>query len=347
MVILEKIFKALPGIKTDSYINWSLVGGIFFTFCVALLGYSLATLPVFEKIGPMASAILIAVAYRQVFGYPEYLRSGIQLSSQKLLRFAIILYGLKLNILSVFQEGLGLLTYGAITIIFSIFTTLLIAKWLKADLSLSLILGIGTGICGAAAIAAVSPILKTKDEDTAMGVGIIALIGTIFAIGYTVLMPYLPLSPNTYGIWAGISLHEIAHVALAAAPAGQDVLAMALLAKLGRVFLLVPVSFILIYWMKRKGNNEASDGRIAFPWFLVGFIAMSFFGSFALGTYIPSSDKIMNDISFVTTFLLTMAMTGLGLNVCLSELKTKALRPLIAMSITSVLLSVIIFFIVK
>ncbi|KUO51286.1 MAG: hypothetical protein APF76_17560 [Desulfitibacter sp. BRH_c19] len=330
----------------NSYLNWSWLGGIIFTLCVAFLGYALATLPVFGQVGPMASAILIAVVYRQFFGYPEYFRTGIQFSSQKLLRLAIILYGLKLNILIIMEQGLGLLVYGVVTIVFSISITMLLARWLKADLSLSLLLGIGTGVCGAAAIAAVSPILKTKEEDTAMGVGIIALVGTIFAVGYTIIMPYLHLSPTEYGVWAGISLHEIAHVALAAAPAGQDVLAMALLAKLSRVLLLIPLSFILMFWMNLKENGQSTHSKIAFPWFLIGFIVMSFFGTFALGTYIPNSDVLMNDISIATSFLLTMAMTGLGLNVCLRQLKTKALRPLIAMSITSVLLVILTSFII-
>lgn len=328
-----------------NYINWSWIGGIIFTLFVALLGYAVASLPVIEKAGPMASAILIAVLYRQIFGYPEYLRSGIQFASQKLLRVAIILYGLKLNLLIILEQGLGLLAYGVMTIVFSIALTLLIAKLLKADFNLSLILGIGTGVCGAAAIAAVSPILRTKDEDTAMGVGIVALVGTIFAITYTIIMPLLPLSLEQYGIWAGISLHEIAHVALAAAPANQDIMAIALLAKLGRVFLLIPLSFILMIWMKGR-NKQSSNSKIAFPWFLIGFIAMSFFGTFVLGTYIPSSDVLIDDISMATMFLLTMAMTGLGLNVSLKELKRKALKPLIAMSITSILLAVLTFFIV-
>ncbi|TGU71773.1 putative sulfate exporter family transporter, partial [Mesorhizobium sp. M00.F.Ca.ET.186.01.1.1] len=144
-----------------------------------------------------------------------------------------------------------------------------------------LMLGVGTGVCGAAAIAAVSPIIQAKEEDTAIGVGIIALVGTIFAILYTVLRPFLPLSALDYGMWSGISLHEIAHVALAAAPAGQDGLAIGLLAKLGRVLLLVPLCFLLMFWMKRSGKLQG-EAKVEFPWFLIGFLVMSLFGSYVL-----------------------------------------------------------------
>lgn len=147
-----------------------------------------------------------------------------------------------------------------------------------------------------------------------------------------------------YGIWSGVSLHEIAHVALAAAPGGEDILAIALLAKLGRVFLLVPLCFILMYWMNKRKPKQADKTKIDFPWFLIGFIGMSIFGSYIVGKYFHISAEVMGQIGNVTTYILTMAMVGLGLNVSFHALKTKALRPLIAMVITSILLSTLTFF---
>ncbi|MEY8190118.1 YeiH family protein [Peribacillus simplex] len=319
-----------------------MISGIGFTLIIAVLGFILAALPGLNHIGPLACAILLAVVYRQVFGYPEKLRAGIQFSSKKLLRFAIILYGLKLNMIVIFHQGFPLLLRGTITIIFSIVVLMIIAKWLKADFNLSLLLSVGTGICGAAAIAAVSPIIKAKDEDTAMGVGIIALVGTVFSIIYTLIYPFLSIGPMNYGNWVGISLHEIGHVALAAAPAGQDALAHALLAKLTRVFLLIPVCFILMLWMKKKGKIEG-EARFVFPWFLIGFIVMSFVGSYIIGNKVSVSQKVMSDIAGFTSFMLTMSMTGLGLNISLKELRTKAIRPLIAIIITSFLLSLLTY----
>jgi uncharacterized integral membrane protein (TIGR00698 family) len=329
--------------KSAKKLNVSLIFGIGFTLIIAMFGFLLAALPGLNHIGPLACSILLALVYRQVFGYPERLRTGIQFSSKKLLRLAIILYGLKLNMIVIFHEGFPLLLRGAVTIIFSIVVLMFIAKLLKADLNLSLLLSVGTGICGAAAIAAVSPIIKAKDEDTAMGVGIIALVGTVFSIIYTLIYPVLPISLIDYGKWVGISLHEIGHVALAAAPAGQDALANALLAKLARVFLLIPLCFVLMFWMKKKGKMEG-EAKFEFPWFLIGFIVMSFVGSYIIGKEIVVSKKLMSDIAVSTSFLLTMSMTGLGLNISIKELRTKAIRPLIAIVITSILLSLLTYF---
>ncbi|WP_068783052.1 YeiH family protein [Paenibacillus phocaensis] len=331
-----------------------LIGGIGFTLVIAMLGFGLAQMPGFNRIGQLACSLFLAVLYRQLVGYPEALRPGIQFASQRLLRLAIVLFGLKLNLEVVFQQGLPLLARDVATIAFSIIATLLIGKGLKADFSLSLLLGIGTGVCGAAAIAAVSPLLNSKEDDTAVGVGLVAIVGTLFSVAYTFLRPLLPMSALQYGAWSGVSLHEIAHVVLAAEPAGPDALALALLAKLGRVFLLIPLSFLLMYGMQRArrkaalksnagrsaaGNVSEPRAAVPFPWFLLGFIAASVIGTYGFGTWIPVPDTALQNLSTLTGFLLTMAMVGLGLNVNLRELRSKALRPLLAMLITSALLS--------
>jgi len=255
-------------VKKNSIALW--IGGIAFTFFIALLGFLLAKVPGFSLVGQMASAIIIAVAYRQFFGYPETLKAGITFSSKILLRAAIVLYGLKLNIHTVIQDGLGLLLRDVGIIIVAILVTMWVAKRLKANPTISMLLGVGTGVCGAAAIAAVAPIIKAEDDDTAISVGIIALMGTIFGITYTILRPILPLTAAEYGAWTGMSLHEIAHVVLAGAPGGQEALGIALLAKLGRVFLLVPLCFVLMYWMKRRSGADTADGtKVGFPMFFL------------------------------------------------------------------------------
>ena len=308
--------------------------GLLFTILIALLGTALSALPVANRIGAMLLSILIAVAYRNIIGYPQKLEKGIKFSAQKILRLAIILYGFRLNIELVFQQGGQLLIYDVITIILAIAITMLLGKLLKAEKKLLLLLGVGTGVCGAAAIAAVSSIIKADEEDTAIGVGIIALVGTVFALAYTFLLPIIDISPKLYGIWSGISLHEIAHVAAATAPAGADALAIGMLAKLGRVFLLIPLCFLLSWWINRREKSELSSQRPPFPWFLIGFMLTSL-----AGTYLPIPVSLLNTIAKFSSFLLASAMVGLGLNVHLSNLRSRSLRPLAAMLGASLVVS--------
>ena len=99
---------------------------------------------------------------------------------------------------------------------------------------------------------------------------------------------------------------------LAADFSGETALKIGLLGKLGRVFLLVPVSIILIIIMKVKDKSTNHAQRIDTPYFLIGFILMAI-----INTYINIPTEIMNIINFLTTICLLMAMVALGLNVSL------------------------------
>lgn len=322
--------------------NKSFYLGLLFTLIITVISLLCAQLPLLNNVGALSIAILIAIAYRHFKGYPETYRSGIAFSSKRLLKLAIILYGLKLNINDIIGNGSHLLIIDGGVIIFSIVFILLINRLIKGDRSLTLLLGIGTGICGAAAIAAVAPILKSKEEDTAISIGIIALIGTVFSLGYTLIYSLFSISPQIYGAWSGVSLHEIAHVILAADFSGETALKIGLLGKLGRVFLLVPVSIILIIIMKVKDKSTNHAQRIDTPYFLIGFILMAI-----INTYINIPTEIMNFVNFLTTICLLMAMVALGLNVSLKDLRHRAFKPLIAIIITSICLSVFTFLLVN
>lgn len=329
-------------------INWfSMIFGILFTFAIAIFGYIFAQVPGINRIGPLATAIILAIIYSQIWGYPYRLQEGVTFSSKYLLRLAIILYGLKLNMQVILDDGIGLLLKSVFVIALAVILMYVFSKWWKLNTSLSFLLGAGTGICGAAAIAAVAPIVKSKSEDTAISIAIIALTGTVFSIGYTLLLPILPMDSLSYGAWSGLSLHELAHVALAAEPAGEDALAFALLAKLSRVFLLVPFCFLLVFWMKiRSKSEEDTQSSVPFPYFLIGFVVMSLLGTYVLGSIIPFSESAMDVTSEITTFLLTSAMVGLGLNVSLKAIREKALLPFAAMIIVSIVVSITVYFIV-
>ena len=88
-------------LKQYKVLSWLL--GVVFTFAIAGIGYVLALLPGFDRVGQMACAIIIAVVFRQLFGYPRAIQRGIKFSSFVLLRVAIVLYGLKLNITIIYS----------------------------------------------------------------------------------------------------------------------------------------------------------------------------------------------------------------------------------------------------
>ena len=312
--------------------------GILFTIIVAAISYLLSYVPVLSSIGALAIAIIISMIYRNSIGYPEPLRGGITFVSKKLLRVAIILYGLKLNLYIIATDGLWLLLGGIFVILFSVFMLVFINKLFNGNENIALLLGFGTGICGAAAIGTVSSIIKSDEEDTAISIGLISLVGTFFALIYTFLFPVVNLTDSVYGMWAGLSLHEIAQVVLAGS-VSQDSLAFSLLAKLSRVFLLVPVSFVLMYSWSKRTTGENSKQKVNFPYFLIGFLLLA-----VINTFIAIPENISQAIDEIAKFLMIMAMVGLGLNVSFKSLLNKAKVPMISLLVTSSLLSIITYF---
>ena len=224
-------------------------------------------------------------------------------------------------------------------ILFSFLMMYLLNKYFKTNSSIMFLLAAGTGICGAAAISAVSSIIKAKEEDTAISIGLISIVGTVFALSYTFIGPLFDMTDAAYGIWSGLSLHEIAQVVLAGGSANDDGMAMALLSKLSRVFLLIPVSFLIMYFVSRK-QHQKTGGKVDIPYFLFFFVLVAI-----VNTFITVPASLSAVIDQLTTLLMVMAMVGLGLSVPLQSIREKALKPLYALVITSVLLSVITFYV--
>ncbi|MEG0384440.1 MAG: putative sulfate exporter family transporter [Solibacillus sp.] len=323
----------LKGIIMDKK---NFIYGILLTFLIASSSYMLAKLPILSIIGPLALAIFMAIIIRNFFFNPTKWQKGITFSAKKILRFAIILYGVRLNMVVIFDEGLPYLVRAVFAVIIGIGVMLLLAKWLKVDSTFALLLGGGTGICGAAAIGAISPIVRADDDDTALAVGMISLVGTLFALAMPFLGNVLQMSPEMYGQWVGLSVHEVAHAALAGAAFGDESLAPAFLAKLSRVLLLVPVTMIIVWIVSRKQQTENTQ-KPPFPYFVLGFLAISIISTITLENGWMSVE-MQQSIATFASFLLAMSMAGLGLSINLKQLQAKAIRPLLLLTLTSVIL---------
>ena len=111
---------------------------------------------------------------------------------------------------------------------------------------------------------AIAPQVKAKDDETAVGAAIIAILGTIFTLIYTLLYPVLGFSPYGYGVFSGATLHEIAHVIAAAAPGGSTAVDIAVIVKLTRVAMLVPVAILIGLWFGKSEGSKEKDRGVTF-----------------------------------------------------------------------------------
>lgn len=325
--------------------DYAFMKGIGLTLLIALLAYTLAQIPYMSILGPLVLAILLGMLWRAVFSVPLDYSGGTTFSSKVLLRVGIVLLGMRLNYLDIYHAGLSMIIMAAIIIIFTIFAVYGLSKLLKVPPKIGILTACGTAICGAAAIAAISSQIKSKEDETAVSITIIALAGTFFTIIYTLLYPLLPFTPEEYGLFAGGTLHEIAHVIAAAAPGGQAALDMAVIMKLTRVLMLVPVAFAISIWQLSRLKNETARSKkefllqsLSIPWFIVGFFVMS--GLNTLGLIDEQMTSWMINAAYI---LMAMAMAGLGMNVELKTFKMIGKQAMLGTMIGSVFLSLLAF----
>lgn len=316
--------------------------GIGLTLFIAILAKYLGQFPFLTILGQLVIAILIGVLWRAIVSVPKKLIAGTNFSSKKLLRLGIILLGMRLNLVDILHAGPKVFAIAVINIVFTLFVVYGLTRLFKVEKRLGVLTACGIAICGAAAVVAIAPQIKAKDDEIAIGATTVAILGTIFTLVYTMLYPILGLPTRGYGIFSGATLHEIAHVIAAAAPGGKDAVDIAVIVKLTRVALLVPVALLIGLWTNRApqskcgNNNETSWKSIPIPWFILGFLAMSAFNSFGI-----LSVTFANQVVMIAYMLIAMAMAGLGLNVDVSTFRRFGLKSFGAGFIGSILLSIL------
>ncbi|MBM6699229.1 putative sulfate exporter family transporter [Bifidobacterium pullorum subsp. saeculare] len=322
------------------------------TLIASFIGTYLKQFPGFSLLGALIIALLIGM----VIQFPirgAYVRdngkrrAGVKdaagLISNKLLRLGIILLGFKLNLQVLFTQGIKCLPIAAVIVALVIVVTYAIARALKVSPMLAILTAGGTGICGAAAVMGLSGSItvsseeeqEEKDDDEVMAVATVAIMGTVFALIEIALFPALGLTPAQQGVAAGASLHEIAHAVAVGGAFGEEALNMATIMKLSRVLMLVFAAIIIAVWWDRTHSTAKAEGKrkVAFPWFMLGFIAAS-----VLGTYVPFLNAIAPQLVDVAYIVLGMAMAALGINVNFKAIAQKGAKAVLASFIASVLL---------
>ena len=300
--------------------------GVGLTLFIACISMILSKFPYLSVMGPMILAIFIGIGINACFPVSQSLQTGIDFSAKKLLRLGIIFMGLRLNLTDIINQGFSILIIDIFAIFIALFSMHFLTKWLKIDEKLGFLVTIGTAICGAAAIIAASVIVKAQKHQTALSVAIIGILGTLGALGFIIAQPILPLDNHDLGVLAGATVQEIAHVVAAGAVLSTEGADTALVVKLGRVILLVPVLLLFSYYFSQKDrqNGKSLITKLPIPYFILGFLAMSCINTLNI---LPQS--MTNFLIQLSVWLLVISMAGLGLGVKLQDFKAAGIRPVL------------------
>ncbi|MFM0305132.1 YeiH family protein [Paraburkholderia sediminicola] len=314
------------------------LNGILFVALFAAAVTRIAAIPAIAGLGlsPLIVGIVAGAIYGNALrdGMPESWAAGVNFSARKLLRIAVAFFGLRVSLQEIAQVGLP----GLAESVLIVASTLVIGTWagmkiMKLDRDTALLTAAGSAICGAAAVLAFESTLQSKPHKSAMAVGSVVLFGTLSMFLYPVLFKagWLHLDTVGAGLFFGGTIHEVAQVVGAASNVSPEATHIATIVKMTRVMLLVPVLLIVGMWVNRSPRSAATteDGKqharrkLAIPWFALGFLAFVVINSLHV---LP--ENATSTLNMLDTFALTMAMTALGIETRISQIRQAGPRAL-------------------
>lgn len=316
----------------------SMLHGVLLITLFALAAFYIGDMAFVKNLSfsPMIVGIILGMLYANSLrnNLPDTWVPGIKFCSKRILRIGIILYGFRLTFQDVTAVGLPAIAIDAIVVIVTVGGGILMGKLLKMDRGVALLTSVGSGICGAAAVLGAESAVNTKPYKTAVAVSTVVIFGTLSMFLYPLLYRngVLALSPDEMGVMTGATVHEVAHVVGAANAMGGEVSNSAIIVKMIRVMMLVPVllviSWVVAHYRAKSDANEQAKGKITIPWFAILFLVVIGFNSFDL---LPLS--WVEWINKFDTFLLTMAMTALGAETSIDKFKQAGAKPFVLATI--------------
>ncbi len=325
---------ALTSTHAQAHRGVSEIGpGLMLVVAIVCVSLSLRWLTGAVMISPLVLSVFVGMALRNLCRIPTAANAGIRFCSRTILRAGIVLFGFQINAALIVSVGWK----GALVVVLSVVGTLLAGVWLtrlfRIEENLGQLIGVGTSICGASAIVAMSGVSKPSEEDVAYAVATVTIVGTLFMFAFPIVALLLGLDQRVFGIWAGASIHEVAQVAAASVQVGVVAGEVGIAVKLARVALLAPVLFILGRFSKDCPDSESHQPS-KIPPFVIGFVL-----AMLASSILPIPLSVREWISFAATFALSMGLAALGAEIVLGRILSKGFRPLLYCLVLSVLLA--------
>ena len=283
-------------------------------------------------IGGPVIGIVLGIIVRNVLTPPERCNPGIAFAGKKVLQWSIIALGFGLSLDQVAKTGLQSLSVTLVTMSVAFLTAWLLGRWLNIPGKLTILIGVGTAICGGSAIAAATPIIRADDHDTAFAISTIFLFNVIAVLVFPLLGHLMHMTDLGFGLWAGTAINDTSSVVAAGYSYSKTAGDFATIVKLTRATLIIPVCLILAFAVaaseKRKPQASRSGGHFSlasiFPWFILWFLVASTIRTVGL---IPVA--IQPALHLGAEFLIIVALTAIGLSANIRRMISSGPRPIL------------------
>ncbi|WP_246846376.1 YeiH family protein [Humibacter ginsenosidimutans] len=294
-------------------------------------------------VGSAVPGIVLGVIIGILLKPAVRLKPGIAFASKFVLQLSVVILGTQLSIGEVAHVGLESLPVMLGTLVICLAAAWLFGRMLGVIGDVRTLIGVGTGICGASAIAAVAPVIGAVSADVAYAVSTIFLFNITAVIVFPLVGHALGMTQHAFGLFAGTAVNDTSSVVAAASTYGSAAANYAVVVKLVRTLMIIPISIVLAALVGRGGKarrlvetaEESAHGpapvRLSpwrvlrlIPWFLVGFVVMALINSTGV---IPAA--IHPALNSVSIFLIATALSAIGLSTDIAALRRAGARPLL------------------
>lgn len=323
--------------SSHSTLIYQWLPGLTISILVAAAATAATTVPPLSEqaISPLLIAILVGIVGGNLMSRPlaTVPEAGFALARGPLLRLAIVLYGFRITLTEMQTVGIEAIAVSG----FMVVSTLGLAyyagrRWFGLDRDSALLIGVGSSICGAAAVLGAQGVIRSRPAAVGVAVATVVVFGTAAMFLYPILVPAvtstfgLDWTPTAQGIYVGSTVHEVAHVLVAGSGLGGDEVARAaLLTKMMRVCMLAPVLLALgVLWRRGLNDGDAKPGRARIPWFAIAFL-----GLIVIHPSFGLTETTIERIALVDDLLLATAMAALGMSVRVRDVRATGKGPLL------------------
>lgn len=313
--------------------------GILVCLAIAIPSWLLGKM--FPVIGGAVIAIIAGMIVTMFWDNKGKAEPGIKWTSRVILQTAVVLLGFGMNLGVIFQTGKQSLPIIICTITTSLIIAWILQKALKVPANTSILVGVGSSICGGSAIAAAAPVIGADDDEIAQSIAVIFFFNVLVAIFFPILgkaIGFDTVNGESFGIFAGTAINDTSSVTAAASTwdsmwnLGSETLNKAVTVKLTRTLAIIPITLGLSLIQAKKSTKEGKQTtkfslKRAFPMFILYFVIAAIITTVCVHMGVDAG--VFQPIKELSKFMIIMAMAAIGLNSNVIQLIKTGGKPII------------------
>ena len=276
-------------------------------------------------------SLLVGVIFALTLGNP--FSTHMRRLTQKMLAISVVGLGAGMNLLTVARVGLSGIGYTIFTIAGTIALGYALGRLFKVPETITLLVSVGTAICGGSAIAAIAPVLQAEEHDISVALGIVFMLNALALLVFPPLGHALGLSALQFGLWGGLAIHDTSSVVGATLQFGRNAVEMATTVetgttvKLARALWIVPLTVLFSLWQQRRRGGAATQ-KPKRPWFILGFVLAAAVATYG-PAYVSQVSVWAKGVEFVAKRVLVLTLFFIGASLTRRTLAAVGLRPFV------------------